>query len=198
LTRLVVVRHGRTGDNASGRIQGQVDAKLDEVGRAQARAAAVRLAELAPAAIVASDLSRAADTAAELATRTGLPVRYDPRLRERSFGRWQGLLNAEVAERFPEAYARWQAGQPVDGFDIEAVDEVAKRAAAAFEDAAELAPAGTVVVFGHGAAARYGMAVLLGWPTQLVRTLRPLGNCRWIDLSRDPLRGWQLAGYNVG
>jgi probable phosphoglycerate mutase len=198
LTRLVVVRHGRTGDNASGRIQGQVDAKLDEVGRAQARAVAIRLAELAPAAIVASDLSRAVDTAAELTDRTGLPVRYDPRLRERSFGRWQGLLNSEVAERFPEAYARWQAGQPVDGFDIEPVDEVAKRSAAAFEDAADLAPEGTVVVFGHGAAARYGTAVLLGWPTQLVRTLRPLGNCRWIDLSRHPVQGWQLAGYNIG
>ncbi|MFC5941134.1 histidine phosphatase family protein, partial [Micromonospora harpali] len=34
---------------------------------------------------------RAADTAAALAALTGLPVRADARLRERHFGRWQGL-----------------------------------------------------------------------------------------------------------
>jgi probable phosphoglycerate mutase len=195
--RLVVVRHGRTRDNASGRIQGQVDAPLDEVGRAQARAVAARLVEFAPDAIVSSDLSRASDTAAELVARTGLPLRLDPRLRERSFGQWQGLLNTEVAQRHPEAYARWRAGQPVDEFELEPIDEVAKRAAAGFEDAAELFPEGTVVVFGHGVAARLGMAVLLGWPLPLARTLRSLGNCRWLELTRQPEYGWQLGAYNV-
>jgi probable phosphoglycerate mutase len=198
LNTVLVVRHGRTGYNASGRIQGQLDSPLDELGRGQAKAAAARLAELVPAAIVSSDLSRAADTAGELAALTGLPVRLDPRLRERYFGQWQGLLNTEVAERFPESWARWQAGEPVEGFDIEPVDEVAKRAAAAVEDAAALTPEGTVVVFGHGASSKYGLGVLLGWPAPVLRTVRVLGNCRWIDLGRDPVRGWQLQGYNLG
>ena len=197
MNRLIVVRHGRTEWNASQRMQGQADAPLDEVGRAQARAAAPRLAELAPAAIVASDLSRAADTAAELAALTGLEVRLDPRLRERSFGQWQGLRNSEIAERFPEGYARWQAGQAVDGFDIEPVDEVAKRTAAALQDAADLAPDSTVAVFGHGASTKYALGALLGWPAPVVRTVRALGNCRWVELHRDAVRGWQLDGYNL-
>ena len=197
MNRLIVVRHGRTEWNASQRMQGQADAPLDEVGRAQARAAAPRLAELAPAVIVASDLCRAADTAAELAALTGLAVRLDPRLRERSFGQWQGLRKDEIAERFPEGYARWQAGQAVDGWGVEPVDEVAKRAAAALQDAAELAPDGTVAVFGHGASTKYALGALLGWPAPVVRTVRALGNCRWVELHRDAVRGWQLDGYNL-
>src|SRR2546426_12681041 len=98
MTRLLVVRHGRTGYNATDRIQGQLDTQLDEVGRAQAAAAATRLAAFEPDVIVSSDLSRAADTAAALSAVTGLPVSYDSRLRERGFGQGQGLLGSEGAE----------------------------------------------------------------------------------------------------
>ena len=44
----MLLRHGRTADNASGRIQGQLDTPLDEHGRAQAAAVAPVLAALAP------------------------------------------------------------------------------------------------------------------------------------------------------
>jgi probable phosphoglycerate mutase len=198
VNRLVVVRHGRTEWNASGRIQGQLDAPLDERGREQAHALAPRLAVLAPAAIVSSDQSRAADTAACLAELTGLTVRTDPRLRERCFGEWQGLRNSDVAERFPEEYERWKAGLPVDGYGIEPVDELGKRTAAAFVDAADRAPDGTVVVFGHGASIKYGLAALLGWPAEVHRTVRAMDNCRWAGVLRDAVRGWQLDAYNVG
>ncbi len=197
MTRLLIARHGRTEWNAMRRVQGQFDAPLDERGRAQARALAPRLAAGEPLAIVSSDLSRAADTAACLAELTGLEVRTDARLRERCFGQWQGLLDAEIEQRYPERYAEWKLTSHVDGFGIEPVEEVAKRTAAAFLDAAELAPGGTVAVFGHGASIRYALAALLDWPPPVRRTLRPLDNCHWVDLRRDPVRGWQLAGYNL-
>lgn len=119
MTRLIVWRHGNTEWNADGRVQGQTDVPLNDLGREQARAAAAVLAELRPDAIVSSDLRRAADTAAALAALTGLPVRPDARLRERYFGHWQGLALSEVAERFPEEYARWRAGDPDPGAEIE-------------------------------------------------------------------------------
>ena len=198
MTRLLVVRHGRTGYNASRTIQGQLDVPLDEVGRGQAAAVAPRLAAFKPEAIVSSDLRRAADTAAPLAELTGLPVWSDPRLRERSFGRWEGLHGDEIAERYPEEYGRWQAGKDVDGCGVEELDEVAKRASAALREAADQAPDGTVVVFSHGAAVRYGLAMLLGWPATVPLSLGALGNCRWAELRRDTMRGWQLRGYNLG
>ena len=198
MTRLLVVRHGRTGYNASRTIQGQLDVPLDEVGRGQAAAVAPRLAALKPEAIVSSDLRRAADTAAPLAELTGLPVWSDPRLRERSFGRWEGLHGDEIAERYPEEYGRWQAGKDVDGCGVEELDEVAKRASAALREAADQVPDGTVVVFSHGAAVRYGLAMLLGWLATVPLSLGALGNCRWAELRRDTMRGWQLRGYNLG
>jgi probable phosphoglycerate mutase len=196
--RLLIVRHGRTGYNAARMIQGQLDVGLDEVGQAQAAAVAPRLAALEPAAIVTSDLRRAADTAAPVAALTGLQVRLDKRLRERDFGQWQGLHGTEIAQRYPDEYARWQAGEEVDGCGVEELDELAQRAGEAFQDAAALAPDATVLAFCHGGTAKYGVAALLGWPAQVWPTIGPMGNCRWIELRRDTVRGWQLRGYNLG
>jgi probable phosphoglycerate mutase len=65
------------------------------------------------------------------------------------------------------------------------------------QEAAELVSGGTVVVVGHGGSARYGVVDLLGWPDEVLRGLGSLGNCRWMDLRHDAVRGWQLRGYNL-
>ncbi|MFC7532092.1 histidine phosphatase family protein [Actinoplanes sp. GCM10030250] len=198
MTRLLVWRHGNTDWNAGHRVQGQSDVPLNDVGRRQAAEAAALLARLRPDAIVSSDLRRAADTAAALATVTGLPVSSDERLRERYFGAWQGLTTAEVAERRPVEFARWKAGEDVIGGDVETLDDLGKRVCEALQDAARVAPGGTVVVATHGAAARQGIGHLLGWRQQELRTLRALQNCHWVELADDPVRGWQVVAYNVG
>ncbi|WIM97675.1 histidine phosphatase family protein [Actinoplanes oblitus] len=194
-TRLLVWRHGNTDWNAGSRVQGQTDVPLNDLGRRQAAEAAALLAAMRPDAIVSSDLRRAADTAAALAARTGHLVTHDERLRERYFGAWQGLTMAEVAEQRPAEYARWTAGEDVGG-DVEALDVMGKRVGEALRDAATLGD--TVVVATHGAAARQGIAYLLGWPREQIRTLRALQNCHWVELSHDESRGWQLGAYNVG
>jgi broad specificity phosphatase PhoE len=199
VTRLIVWRHGNTDWNAGSRVQGQTDVPLNDLGRRQAADAAELLVRLHPAAIVASDLSRAADTAAALASRTGLPVVSDERLRERFVGEWQGLTMAEVAARRPEEHARWTAGEDVIGGDVETLDDLGKRVSEALQDAALLAPPGGVVVVAtHGAAARQGVGHLLGWPREQLRTLRALQNCHWVELTHDEARGWQMSAYNVG
>lgn len=199
MSRLIVWRHGHTDWNADGRVQGQADVPLNELGHRQAAEAAQLLLRLWPAAIVASDLRRAADTAAALAALAGLPVRPDPRLRERYFGAWQGLRMADVARTRPEEHARWRAGADVVGDGIETLDDLGKRVGDALQDAACLGPpGGTVVVATHGAAARQGVGELLGWPLPQLRTLRALQNCHWVELTHDDARGWQMAAYNVG
>jgi probable phosphoglycerate mutase len=198
-TRLIVWRHGNTDWNAGHRVQGQTDVPLNDLGRQQAVDAADLLVRLKPAALVASDLRRAADTAATLAALTGLSVTYDERLRERSFGQWEGLTMAEVARTRPEEHALWTAGADVIGGDVETLDDLGKRVAEAFQTAADRVPTGsTVVIATHGAAARSGIGHLLGWPREQLRTLRALQNCHWVELTHDADRGWQLASYNVG
>jgi broad specificity phosphatase PhoE len=197
MTLLVLWRHGNTDWNAGDRVQGQTDTPLNDRGRDQAAAAAVRLAALRPAAIVASDLRRAADTAAELAALTELPVRHDARLRERYFGDWQGLTITEIAERYPSEYARWRAGAPDLGNGVESMDDMAKRVGAALREALDGASGGTVVVATHGGAARLGIGEMLGWPAPVTWTLDALGNCHWSELRLDPARGWRLHAHNL-
>lgn len=72
--RLVMLRHGQTDFNLGGRMQGQLDTELSELGRAQAVAVAEVLGKLQPLRIVSSDLRRAYDTAIKLGERTGLKI----------------------------------------------------------------------------------------------------------------------------
>ena len=198
MTRLIVWRHGNTDWNAANRVQGQTDVALNDLGREQAALAAPLLAALRPDAIVASDLQRAMDTAAALAALTGLPVRTDPRLRERYYGLWQGLTMTEVAERFPAEHARWRAGQPDPGCQVESLDDMGKRVGGALQDAADAVPGGTIVVATHGGGARQGCGHLLGWDSAVLRTVGSLQNCHWTELRHDDVRGWQLRAHNVG
>lgn len=84
------LRHGETEWNKIGRTQGQLDAQLNETGRAQASAAAEALAGEPIQRIVASPLSRARNTAEAVAARHGLAVETDPDLAECHLGEHQG------------------------------------------------------------------------------------------------------------
>jgi probable phosphoglycerate mutase len=197
MTRLIVWRHGQTGWNATGRVQGHENVDLDEVGRRQASEAAPRLAELAPDLIVASDLLRATRTAEPLADLTGLAVRTDARLRERYFGPWQGLTGAEIREQYPDDARRW-TDETITNPEIETVDDMAKRVLAAFRDVIDEVGDGTAVLVTHGGTARVGCAGLLGWPQPVWRSLGGLHNCHWADLGYSERRGWQLHAHNRG
>jgi probable phosphoglycerate mutase len=197
MTRLLLWRHGRTAWNAEHRLQGQTDVELDETGIAQAVDSALALAAQEPKLIISSDLKRATRTAQELVGLTGLPVRLDPRLRERFFGPWQGFTGEEIRARFPDEYRRWGPGSVEDHPGFEPVPAMAERVVAALREAAEEAGEGaTAVLVTHGGAARVGIGAMLGWPPDQWQTLGALGNCQVTALRRSPYRGWQLESYN--
>ena len=194
--RLIVWRHGRTGWNAAGRFQGQLDPPLDEVGRAQAARAAQELAGLlagVPAVLVSSDLQRAADTAAALAPLLGVELRFDPRLREHGLGSWEGLTRAEVAERYPAQFADWQAGGPVTERGGEPSATLAARVLAAVAD---LPAAPVAVLVTHGGTSSALVSNLLGLGSAHRRVFGPLGNCSWSELDHQA-SGWRLVRHNV-
>jgi broad specificity phosphatase PhoE len=111
--RIIFVRHGQTSFNAENRLQGQRDVPLDGKGREQARAVgrSVRIAFAADIASMerrgafwASPLTRAKETIELARVAMGLsplPYQVDPRLKELSFGRWEGMTWAEVWEKDP-------------------------------------------------------------------------------------------------
>ena len=196
--RVVLWRHGQTTFNAEARWQGQQDVPLDDVGVAQARAAAAALAEHKPARIVSSDLSRAADTAAALSEVTGVSVEHDLALREVYAGRWEGLVAPAIEERWPDEFAAWRGGDDVAIGGGERRSEVGERATTAIErHAAACDDDAVLVVASHGMALRMAVLGLLGVPVTRWAALGPLGNAHWATLGRGR-SGWFLAEYNVG
>ena len=199
--RIVVWRHGQTAHNAEGRIQGQCDVPLDQVGQAQARLAAAQLAALGPAALVSSDLSRALGTARALAAVTGLEIAVDARLRERDFGQWEGLAMDELEERWPGEYARWRQGEDIASVGMESRASAGARVAAAIRQAADAGPDGSlIVVTTHGGASVCGITALLELDVRHWLGLRVMHNAHWALLERGKGRppDWRLAGYDLG
>ena len=84
------LRHGETEWNKIGRTQGQLDAQLNETGRAQAARAAEALAPEPLERIIASPLSRALHTAQAVAAKHEIEVETDDDLMECHLGEHQG------------------------------------------------------------------------------------------------------------
>ena len=99
MTELILIRHGETAWNAERRIQGQLDVPLNEVGRAQAEAIALRFRDETIDVLVSSDLSRAMQTMRPIADACGLQVLSDSRLRERNLGVLEGLFYEEAQRK---------------------------------------------------------------------------------------------------
>jgi broad specificity phosphatase PhoE len=198
LRRVVLLRHGRTEWNASGRFQGQLDSPLDLIGRAQAEAAAVAVAPMQPDGLVSSDLTRALDTANAVSAEAGTDVAIDPRLREIHLGEWQGLTRAEARAKFPDEYTRWQTGEDARRGGGETYAEVGARAAECVYDwLDQLGPGSLLVAVTHGGTARATIGTLLGMAPDSWWRLAPLSNCRW-SLLADMGRGWRLEEHNAG
>lgn len=200
---IVFLRHGRTAYNHGKRLQGQIDIPLDDVGRWQAEQGGSALATSHTATkIVASDLQRACDTASAYAKLVGTDVEPDERLRERSFGEWDGLTGDEIAVRWPEAHAAWRAGGDPVRAGAETKAEVAERMTAAVQEhAAGLGPDGTLVVVSHGAAITLAITRLLDIDPSAWRGIAGLHNVHWSHLHASGPRAhpaWRLVAHNVG
>jgi probable phosphoglycerate mutase len=103
---LYFVRHGETDWNREARLQGQRDVDLNATGRVQADESGRRLAGLLPDLLdpdyVASPLRRTRDTMELMRGALGLPpkeYRIDERLKELTFGRWEGSTWREIRAR---------------------------------------------------------------------------------------------------
>jgi probable phosphoglycerate mutase len=196
--RVVLLRHGRTSHNAGGKIQGQLDVPLDDVGRAQADAVAPVLAAAAPALVLSSDLARAADTAAPLARAAGLDLLLDARLLELDLGAWQGLTSEQARERFPQQWTDWRAGRDTPRGGGETYAQAGARAAACVREGLARTPAGgTLVAVTHGGTARAALGVLLELHPGSWGRLAPLGNACWSTLV-EASWGWRLERHGAG
>ena len=79
-------------------MQGTIDIPLNETGRRIAQLTAKELSKIPFDLIISSPLSRAVETARIVTGYADIPLKLDMRLRELSWGEWEGLTQADLKE----------------------------------------------------------------------------------------------------
>ncbi|MCS6845218.1 MAG: histidine phosphatase family protein [Caldilineales bacterium] len=195
-TTLLLLRHGETEWNLTGRWQGQAaDTPLTDLGRQQARIVAQRLRSYPIQAIYSSDLARAFETAQIVGEALGLAPIPEPGLRESDIGAWMGLTWEEIVARFPDEVAAMLAGQDVRRGGGESFTELQARLGATAERIVARHPGQTVLLVSHGAALRSLVAHVLGASLSQMHRLAIGGNTALSVVEAGPY-GWYLVTYN--
>ena len=201
-TRFIVVPHCISLFNEQKRLQGQLDIDLNELGRWQAERAGSALADSALQVIYSSDLCRAHNTAQAIARHSGIAapdIRIHHGLRERCFGRFEGLTYAQVGELHPEDALRWKQRDPdwapPGG---ESQTEVFARVHAALDQIAAQHTGEHIAIVTHGGVLDVFYRLATGQSISAARTW-DLGNCAINRLLWTPqaltLVGWADTGH---
>jgi len=194
---LILIRHGETEWNADGRIQGHLDVPLSDVGRSQAALLGHRLAaacrEVAPrpllpflgkgplsiAAQYASDLSRATETAHIVQSfvphLAPLPLQEKPLLRERCFGKWEGLSaeDLRIERSRPQAFPEGgETEQEVYDRMQKALDRIVTATTIPGHLPTPTPTSNTLLIFGHGGSLRALICRTLGMAAEEMRHFR--------------------------
>ena len=183
-TRILVLRHGQSEWNASGRWQGRADPPLTTLGLEQARLAGGLIATECPTfdVVVTSDLERARITGQTIASIIGCSAhRLDPRWQENDAGEWQGLTQAEIRTQWP-GYLESDRRPP----NFESVASTTSRAQAALNDIVAKNAGGCALVISHGGVLRL-MHEHLGGGEQRFPNLAG----SWFE--RTPNEGWKCG-----
>lgn len=151
---LYIMRHGITEWNKLHKLQGQTDIPLNEEGKAMARKAAEEYKDIHFDVCYCSPLVRAKETAQILLNGRDIQIITDDRLKEMSFGSYEGIANSfndpeceiNVIFQNPEKYIESIGG-------AETFKELYSRTGAFLEEIAyPLIKCGKdVLIVGHGA-----------------------------------------------
>lgn len=156
--------------------------------------------------IISSDLFRAQQTARAFANLLGLPVEYDSRLRERSFGEWEGMTREEIREANASDYDSWRShtgGELNHG--VESRTHTGQRGSRAVLDILDrhrenIVPT-TLLIVGHGSWIVATIETLLGMDPDSLSNLGSMRNAFWSRMTPagDAERPrWTLDEFNQG
>lgn len=139
MTKLYLVRHGETIDNAAHIMQGQTPGKLNEKGVEQAEEVARKMANDSIDVFVASDLRRSIQTCEIIARPHHQEVITTPLLRERDWGSFTGKYIPDL----PKDPKDWPD-------DIETLEKMKSRAQNFLTWLKVAYPDKTILAVGHG------------------------------------------------
>jgi len=103
------VRHGTTGYNLQGRLQGTLDIPLGDQGKKEARLLAERLGKQKFSFFFSSPLQRTRETSSIISEQGTCPKPiYTSLIEEYSWGIIQGLTREEISNRYPDLWRQLQ------------------------------------------------------------------------------------------
>jgi broad specificity phosphatase PhoE len=146
---VILVRHGQTDENVSGKISGQGPVPLNARGQEQAQLAAEVLTALGVTHLFCSPVVRARQTAEMLSQHLGLEVAEMPDLREVGYGEWEGKFFHEIRQ---SPIAHQVFNDPVNAVfpNGESLPAVQQRGVQVIETVRRQHPQGVLVFVSHG------------------------------------------------
>lgn len=164
MTEIYIVRHGQTNSNLRNACIGVTDIPLNEEGIRQSHEVFKRLSGIEFDVIYTSPLSRAVDTVAPyMKENPTTPLHMSYAFIERDFGEWEDLNYAEIREKDPLLYEKWQSD--VAAFKLpggESSNEVRERVDKALAKILSRHEGKRILIVTHLLTARHIIASLLG------------------------------------
>jgi len=198
--RLLLIRHAQTVWNAAGRVQGQADPPLSDLGRAQCAALGQRLAGYQLDGLFSSDLGRARLTAEAVAAATGARLQRDAGLREVGLGEWEGIDRERLAAEYPALFEVWRrarswdivpGGEGAEEFRSRVVDTVSRLLAGTPDEA-------TIALVTHIGVIRMVLSIVAGLEAQGLRWPWALDNTAISTLVGPPgVATWNTPALHV-
>jgi len=135
-SRIFLVRHGETNWNKEGRFQGQRNIPLNSNGKKQAEKASKYLKEINFNKAFSSSMDRPYETAQIiLQNKSDLEITKIEKLVEISHGLWEGKLEKEIKEQWPDLLKNWhEKPEQVIMPEGETIKEVSERSLMAWEE----------------------------------------------------------------
>uniref|UniRef100_A0A7C4EM25 Histidine phosphatase family protein n=1 Tax=Thermodesulfovibrio aggregans TaxID=86166 RepID=A0A7C4EM25_9BACT len=169
---IYLLRHGQT-EGAKKVYKGHIDVPLSKEGEAQVEKVAtflkkyVKKYSLKLEIIYSSPLKRATASAEILSRTLSLKAKSDDNLKERSFGKWEGLSINEIVSLYPDDFERWRQNParffPPEG---ESTIQVSKRAGEALKKIVKNYKNSQIFIMAHGGINRVILCSLLGMPLE--------------------------------
>lgn len=157
MAKLILIPAAQTDWRAQGRLAGDTDLPVNELGHRQAVNIGQEIANLSPTLIRSGPEQASKQTASLIAHDRGLRLRTVKALREVNLGLWQGMTLAELQERFAKVYRQWRNDplsiEPPEG---ETISIAAERLTAAIEKLRRKNEAGCFAIV----AGQYAFAIL--------------------------------------
>lgn len=194
IKQLILIRHGETDWNISGRRNSFTDISMNAQGVKDVTKLAGYLKSTFPDAMMwSSPAKRAQETAAILSTALNRSYQTIPSAREINFGRFEGKTLEELGIE-PEAtyYQSWESGETVEG--VESLEEAAFRAERVFDEIINNSNSNRSVLVSHGAFIRVLIcAVALNVsPTAYPNLLIDNASVSVLRITKDRIRLSQL------